>query len=553
MRIDAASASDLGNVRSNNQDRALVAGNLVAVADGMGGHAGGEVAAEMAVDVLGRFSSTSELTAEGLVRACGDANAGILEKAEGDPALRGMGTTLVAAALVVDDNGEKVVVVNVGDSRAYLLPGNGRLARLTEDHSLVEEMVRRGELSLAQAAVHPHRHILTRALGIDPSLDIDAWELDLDSNIRLLLCSDGLTNECTDAEIEAVLSEETSPDAAARALIKMALAHGGSDNVTVVVADLAPGQGLLQTDSSSEAQSADANADEDRPLDSPVTPAGANSSLTSQRGSKALAEAESGSGRGPTGTPKTRAEQQGSQRRSDQATKSRVGQAGVKSTTVPMLGRSSKAQVVGLRAGASGYESKHIGRDGSVVGSPVNNSGRYHSDRVLTVRVAVFFVALVAILGGTSAAVIWYVRTSWFVGVDSGYVAIYQGRPGGFLWFKPYVYERTDLAVSQVFPPELPYLRSGMLQQSLGSALKIVADLSNTKAYLEFPTGNTGPAAEVLPVGVGTPAAGYITTTTSNTPTTMTTSTTSPPANNSGGTASNSTLPGRTNKPVGKG
>ncbi|MHB1784297.1 MAG: Stp1/IreP family PP2C-type Ser/Thr phosphatase, partial [Acidimicrobiales bacterium] len=234
----AATATDAGRVRSSNQDMSLATSDLVAVADGMGGHVGGEVAARLAIETLQRSFATSK-SASGLVAATSRANRAVYDESERQATLRGMGTTLTAAALVRSGRHERIAVANVGDSRAYVLRG-GELVQLTEDHSLVEEMVRNGELTPSEAAVHPHRHILTRALGIDGSVKVDSWEVDPVPGTRLLLCSDGLTNECSDAEIAATLAAEPDPEAAALRLVALAVAHGGSDNVTVVVADVDP-------------------------------------------------------------------------------------------------------------------------------------------------------------------------------------------------------------------------------------------------------------------------------------------------------------------------
>ena len=148
-----------------------------------------------------------------------------------------MGTTLTAAALVNASADPKVALINVGDSRAYLYSG-GRLTRLTEDHSLVEEMVRRGELSEDDALTHPHRHILTRVIGVEPDIDVDAWTIEVRDGDRLLLCSDGLTNECKDPEIAQLLRDHADPEQAVHALVDRALRNGGSDNVTVVVSNV---------------------------------------------------------------------------------------------------------------------------------------------------------------------------------------------------------------------------------------------------------------------------------------------------------------------------
>jgi protein phosphatase len=238
--LRSGSASDVGRVRAVNEDLALESLTLFAVADGMGGHAGGEIASRTAIDALeSEFGRKPSI--DGLVDAVHEANRAVWERGHADPDLRGMGTTLTAAALVSTDEGDRLVLANVGDSRAYRFHGTG-LTQLTTDHSVAEELVKRGELSEAEAAIHPHRHILTRALGISPDIDVDVWQVVPEEGDRYLLCSDGLTNEIPAEEITRVLSELRDPQAAAETLVRMANEAGGSDNITAVVLDVVVGE-----------------------------------------------------------------------------------------------------------------------------------------------------------------------------------------------------------------------------------------------------------------------------------------------------------------------
>ena len=167
--LRSGSATDTGLVRSVNQDLAVETPTLFAVADGMGGHAGGEVAARLAVDTL-TAAFGRQPTGAGLSEAVTEANPVVWEHSLENPDLRGMGTTLTAVALVNEDGRDVLALVNVGDSRSYRFH-DGELTQITTDHSLAEEMVRTGELTSAEAAVHPHRHILTRALGVSADVD----------------------------------------------------------------------------------------------------------------------------------------------------------------------------------------------------------------------------------------------------------------------------------------------------------------------------------------------------------------------------------------------
>jgi PPM family protein phosphatase len=237
--LRCGAATDTGLVRRNNQDFLLVAEGLFAVADGMGGHAGGEVASRVAVATLqDAFGSDHhQRTADHLLDAVRAANNAVYERSQADASLRGMGTTLTAAALVVEGEEERIAVANVGDSRAYVF-AQGDLTQLTEDHSVPEELVRQGALDPDEVGSHPQRHILTRAMGILPDVQVDLWEVLPIAGDRLLLCSDGLVREVTDDQIASVLRRLADPAEAADELVARARAAGGSDNITVVIIDV---------------------------------------------------------------------------------------------------------------------------------------------------------------------------------------------------------------------------------------------------------------------------------------------------------------------------
>lgn len=248
IRIQSAAATHVGQVRENNQDRALVSGQLAAVADGMGGHAGGDKAAALAIAELSGVSGT--ISDKSLIKVVQAANKRIFKVALA-PELRGMGTTMVAA--IVDNDTELMSMVNVGDSRGYQLR-DGVLRQVTDDHSLVKDLLRAGRLTEEEARVHPQRNIVTRVLGISEDVDVDLFTIELEPGDRYVLCSDGLTDEVDDAGIaEILLRSETSADAADE-LVTVAVKNGGRDNVTVAVLDIlavqsqeeqAPPTGLL--------------------------------------------------------------------------------------------------------------------------------------------------------------------------------------------------------------------------------------------------------------------------------------------------------------------
>lgn len=234
--IHPAGVTDIGNVRAVNEDYLLAEGDLFAVADGMGGLGRGEVASRVAVEALKEAFSTDP-TAAGLVEAVRRANRAVWEQSEADPELQGMGTTIAAVALVRDDGEDRLVIVNVGDSRVYLFHQN-QLSRLSSDHSLVADLVRSGEITEEEAGEHPERHVLTRAVGIEPEIDPYVSHAIPTSGDRLLLCSDGLFNEVPNDEIVGILSTVTQSDQSAEQLVAAAKDHGGSDNITAVVLDV---------------------------------------------------------------------------------------------------------------------------------------------------------------------------------------------------------------------------------------------------------------------------------------------------------------------------
>ncbi len=230
------SATDVGRVRSNNQDSFLVReGDLFAVADGMGGHQGGEVASALALQILGQ--AHDEPTTATLVQAVLSANQAVFDKAGSDPDLKGMGTTLTALADVETREGRRLGIVNVGDSRLYRVR-NDRIEQLTEDHSLVASLVRQGRITAEEAESHPQRNILTRALGIDEAVAVDSWEVEPVAGDRFLICSDGLFNEVDESRLVATLRRFDDPDDAARELVRLANEGGGRDNITAVVVDI---------------------------------------------------------------------------------------------------------------------------------------------------------------------------------------------------------------------------------------------------------------------------------------------------------------------------
>ncbi len=231
--------SHVGNVRKDNQDcfeyGTLEGGaSFAVVCDGMGGPGGGSLASHMATDEIAGYLSTScradmsrEEIRDMLIKACENANAQIYRRSRMDEELEGMGTTVVLAFFA-----EKTVhIVHVGDSRAYLLH-EGTLSQITNDHSMVQQLVDSGEISPEDARLHPQKNIITRAVGVDGFLSCDYDTVSIEPGDTVLLCTDGLTNMVSDADITALINKHRNPDK----LIQAALEAGGSDNITAVLA-----------------------------------------------------------------------------------------------------------------------------------------------------------------------------------------------------------------------------------------------------------------------------------------------------------------------------
>ena len=270
------------------------------------------------------------------------ANKAVWQLAQGSREKRGMGTTMTTLALVQVEGEEQLALANVGDSRTYLLQ-QGELLQLTEDHSLVEELVRDGKLTPAEAQTHPQRSIITRALGMEPAIEVDSWEIIPYQGDRILLCSDGLTNELSDERIASTLRQLADPQEAARDLVRQARAAGGSDNITVVVVDVVDDGGR------------------------------------SARASDALATSTGPSKPAPAPTVSTFVDSEASAR------------ASVAAPPAP---------------------------EPAAPPRPAPPPPPAIAPRRWTWRVAVFLVALLAVLGAAVWAVAWYARSAYFVGLD---------------------------------------------------------------------------------------------------------------------------------------
>ena len=444
----ASGITDPGQVRTQNQDTFLVEDDLVLIADGMGGYAGGEVAAQIAADVVGdRFAD--DRSADGLRDAVADANRQIYERGV-EPGLEGMGTTLVALAVV--DPAPRLLLVNVGDSRAYLLR-DGSLSQLTEDHSVAAELVRLGRLEEDEGAEHPGRHVLTRALGVERDVEPDLIEIEPEEGDRVLLCSDGLSNELDDEAIRSMLAVG-GPSDAARALVAAANAHGGLDNITAVVADvIAPEPERVSVDAAAVV---------------PVAAGGGSSSTGSLVTSSVAPSA---------------------------ATTTTVGAVASTSATHRVTSVLPSGPTLAVRPVLTSRERRRRRRE--------DRRARRAYNKWVSFRGTLFLPALVGVLVVGFAVLRWYGTENYVVTVRGDRVVILQGQPGGFLWWPQRVVVTERFGVHQVPVSARSALRTGVSEPSLRDAERLVANMHGQWRQLHGHT-STGTSTTTAPITGGT-------------------------------------------------
>ena len=352
----------------------------------MGGHNGGEIASEIASETVGRTFVHHSI--EGLIEAVESANPAVYGAGVDDPELTGMGTTVVALAVVDHEEAEVLAIANVGDSRCYRY-ADGELDQVTTDHSLVAEMVREGSLSPEEAAVHPQRNIVTRVLGVHDEVPVDVFAVDPYPGDRYVLCSDGLFNEVPERGIAGVLRTIDDPDEAAEELVHLAVDGGG------------PRQHHRRRGRRASTTGA---APPTRPRRWPARRSAASRAP------------------GPSPAPPT------------PATSRRGGASGATSDTAELDSRRRSTTTTGRRrrqAPARAASARHAAARPRRAGS---RGGCCCSS-----------LLVVALVGGVVATIQWYGTSAYFVGFDGDQVAIYKGRPGGVLWIDPELVDVTDL------------------------------------------------------------------------------------------------------------
>lgn len=428
---DGGAATHVGAIRDINQDRMLLTGTIAAVADGMGGHAGGEKAAALAIGELSGVRGS--ISPDRFHRVVASANRRIFETSA-DPNLRGMGTTIVAA--VVDAEADQINIVNVGDSRAYRFR-SGQLEQLTIDHSLVEDLVREGRLTPEEALTHPQRNIVTRALGINPEIEIDMFVVDAEADDRFILCSDGLFNEVDDGGIIEILTRVKSSEEASNELVETAVRLGGRDNVTVVVIDIF-----------------DAEAD-------------------AASGPPPMAEMTADDGVEPVGP--------------DTVVMKPVGVEGESQDPAPSLGADGDSDVI---APAPEQAEEPI-ESASPPPAPLSDEMKEAFDtsevvdnlrekkrRWLPFRTSIILLlSVVGVVGFGLGGSAWYARSAYYADDVDGEVVILRGRPGGVLWFEPVTVENTRLEVGTLDGASQELLNNRTQWRSLDDARTFVRNL----------------------------------------------------------------------------
>jgi protein phosphatase len=459
--LRAGKATSVGQVRPTNQDNLLVDEDrqLFAVADGMGGHRGGETASEVAVEAL--IANYTGDEPSNLGAAVKKANEAVVQTAAADPSLKGMGTTMCAMSLVAEpgtdgesSSEERLLVANVGDSRLYLLKAaTAEVQQITEDHSLVATLERQGQLTKAEAAVHPHRNILTRALGIDTSVLVDMWELRPVPGDRYLICSDGLFNEVDEATLARLLRETADPDQAARKLVELADENGGRDNITVVVVDVLGNGTESPTDPAVDRVLRAERADEQ-----PLVVTGMD------RSGRPVAA--------PPPPP-----------------------PGATTSRQPSV--AAAASPVGPEVSVGGSAGVAVATQPSAPGAPPppGFAPAAANRTKFTWRLVLFFVVFLAVIAGAFLAVNYFATNTYYVGFEGENVVVFQGRPGGVLWIKPTVAERTTITRSQVPADAVDELTKGKDEPTIDEAR---AYLTRLQQQIEQQRGLAGAAADAL-------------------------------------------------------
>jgi PPM family protein phosphatase len=417
LALRYAVRSDVGLLREGNEDSAYAGPHLLAIADGMGGHAAGEVASSVAISALAGLDE--EVPADqllgALAAAVASANSTLHEMSIEDPSVEGMGTTLTALMW----SAGTIAICHIGDSRAYLLR-DGDFHQITRDHTLVQSLVDDGRLSPAQAATHPQRSLVMRALQSGTEAEPDLSLIEARAKDRYLLCSDGLSDVVSEDTLRDTLTRIADRDQVVTQLIELAIRGGGPDNITCIVADVVEGEPELSTASSSVVAGAASNGD-GRPRLRSDSPAGRAHLLT------------------------------------------RVGTPGAHTATA--ASRTAAAP-------AADWDEQ----EEEDSGAPDHRAPRRRWPVVTTILV----ILLIVVVGGSWAA--WrYTQSQYYVGTDGKQVIIYRGVNQKVLGLNlSSVYQKTGIPLTHVPPTDMAQVRSTTQPSSLASAQRTVSSIRQT-------------------------------------------------------------------------
>ncbi len=488
------SATHEGQIRAQNEDNLHATNGLFVVADGMGGHLAGEIASEIAVTRLRADVTEADVTLDTLVAAVNDANSEIYDGSVMRADQAGMGTTITVVAVVRDPHdGEVFGIANVGDSRTYVVR-HQRLRQVTIDHSFVQELVAEGAISRDEARFHPRRNIVTRALGIEPTVRVDSWSMPIIRNDRFLLCSDGLVDEVADDVIESILLAYPDPTEAAQALVDAANAAGGRDNITVVVVDVLEGDD--PPDPTQEFDVIPVWIDDQRDN------TGEGEIISDPPDQEPDADLDAGSGgAGAAGSEATEPDA--------------AGDAAVAADLAALVAETDAA----TPPNPAVADIDEVGIE--TVDSPKVPAGSNRRSGRFVRFLLTVGVAAVIILGFSLLAA--WARSGYFVAFnDADEVVVFQGRRDSVLWFNPTEESRGEFTRDELSPVSVALVAGEPGFSSLASAELFVAQRLtplDTDEAAEPPitsttTSTTRPASAV--------------TTTSSTPSTASTSTTTP-------------------------
>ena len=543
--LRSGAATNPGMVRAENEDTFVDGPFVFAVADGMGGHQAGEVASALAASIVRDKLGQGAASEDQAISVVLEANAAIHGAARANAAQSGMGTTLTAIAVLKaqDNSPEQLVLLNVGDSRTYRFR-SGRLQRVTVDHSYVQELVATGHITIEEARTHPRRNIVTRALGIEPSVRTDMWTLPLVRGDRFVLCSDGLVDEVPDNEILELVAAVEDPQALSEQLVDLANRHGGRDNVTVVVVDVLDGAdppdptgemtydpewvgdadepAIWADDATAPLDAASADGvltPEEEPHVAEITQRDLTAIPTVPPPAAPLASMPTLPQRSTTPTPPTTTTPTTptTPTTTPTAPTARTGTgdepvAAADAPTVVPAGAASAGVAAGPTPSLPPAASQPVMVPEVKSAAPADAALTARPrKRRLTGGVFLFIVVLAAIITVTFTLIAVHARSGYFVGFDGDRVVVFKGQPGGVLWFDPTVAQVSDRTRDELDPTLIAVIDQHVTYDSAEQAAAFINEqvipttttevTTTTVAASTTTTQSTGDTTTTVPTG----------------------------------------------------